>query len=67
MLRVISKSIDTCSHRKGVSTRIYLCLNSRPGEALLCEDRLCCYPTRARHIGDGDLPPKQPTGEDDAP
>ena len=30
------------------STCIYLCVSSRPGEALLCKERLCCYPTRTK-------------------
>lgn len=30
------------------SMHIYLCINSRPREALLCKERLCCYPTGAK-------------------
>lgn len=48
MLRVVSESTDTCSHRKGGFTckHMYLFVLQQPGEALLCEEGLCCHPPR---------------------
>lgn len=50
MLRVVSKSTDMFTGRVDLFANacIYLCVSSRPREALLCKERLCCYPTRTK-------------------